>query len=210
MHTLALAADQGLEQYHRPTKRDMFLQTINEIVPWSELCAVIEPYSPKAGNAVRRRVWSGCCAFTWCSTGQPGKPGVRGVVAGQHGAAPLDGNDLDRERVPDATTLLKFCRQLEKHKLGDALFAKMGEVLQARAESGMPHNEVEFGRRARRAHLSITLVLPAGGRSNGLQFGNRIWVDQRRKVARTLTQKNGAHHSPHDLHIARFRQILHK
>jgi IS5 family transposase len=41
------------------------------------------------------------------------------------------GIDLGRERVPDATTLLKFRRLLEKHDLGAALFAKVGEVLQA-------------------------------------------------------------------------------
>jgi IS5 family transposase len=41
------------------------------------------------------------------------------------------GIDLGRERVPDATTLLKFRRLLEKHRLGEALFAKVGEVLQA-------------------------------------------------------------------------------
>ena len=41
------------------------------------------------------------------------------------------GIDLGRERVPDATTLLKFRRRLEDHKLGEALFAKVGEVLQA-------------------------------------------------------------------------------
>ena len=41
------------------------------------------------------------------------------------------GIDLGRERVPSATTLLKFRRLLEKHKLGEALFAKVGQVLQA-------------------------------------------------------------------------------
>lgn len=41
------------------------------------------------------------------------------------------GIDLGRERVPDATTLLKFRRLLEKHQLGQALFAKVGEALQA-------------------------------------------------------------------------------
>lgn len=41
------------------------------------------------------------------------------------------GIDLGRERVPDATTLLKFRRRLEKHHLGEALFAKVGEVLQS-------------------------------------------------------------------------------
>ena len=41
------------------------------------------------------------------------------------------GIDLGLERVPDATTLLKFRRLLETHKLGEALFAKVGAVLQA-------------------------------------------------------------------------------
>ncbi len=42
------------------------------------------------------------------------------------------GIDLGRERVPDGTTLLKFRRLLENNKLGEALFAKVGEVLQER------------------------------------------------------------------------------
>ena len=41
------------------------------------------------------------------------------------------GIDLGRERVPDATTRLKFRRLLKKRQLGEALFAKVGEVLQA-------------------------------------------------------------------------------
>jgi len=50
--TLAAAADQGagFEQYRRATKRDVFLATMEQIVPWSELCAVIEPHYPKPGN----------------------------------------------------------------------------------------------------------------------------------------------------------------
>jgi len=40
------------------------------------------------------------------------------------------GIDLGREQVPDATTLLKFRRLLDKRDLGAALFAKVGEVLQ--------------------------------------------------------------------------------
>jgi IS5 family transposase len=42
------------------------------------------------------------------------------------------GIDLGRERVPDGTTLLKFRRRLEKHHLGEKLFAAVGEVLQSR------------------------------------------------------------------------------
>jgi IS5 family transposase len=42
------------------------------------------------------------------------------------------GIDLGRERVPDGTTLLRFRRLLEKHRLGEQLFATVGQVLQAR------------------------------------------------------------------------------
>jgi hypothetical protein len=47
--TLAMAADQGagFEQYRRPTKRDVFVETMEQIVPWTQLCEVIEPHYPK-------------------------------------------------------------------------------------------------------------------------------------------------------------------
>ena len=50
--TLALAGDQnqGFEQHRRPTRRDVFLASMEQLVPWSALCAVIEPFYPKRGN----------------------------------------------------------------------------------------------------------------------------------------------------------------
>lgn len=41
------------------------------------------------------------------------------------------GIDLRRERVPDSTTLLKIRRLVETHQLWQALFAKVGEILQS-------------------------------------------------------------------------------
>lgn len=41
------------------------------------------------------------------------------------------GIDLGVEPVPDATAMLKFRRLLGQHKLGEQLFAKVSEVLQA-------------------------------------------------------------------------------
>jgi hypothetical protein len=32
------------KQYRRAIKRDVFLQTMDQIVPWSELCEVIKPH----------------------------------------------------------------------------------------------------------------------------------------------------------------------
>jgi len=133
--TLAMAADQGAgyEQYRKPTRRDDFLKTMNAIVPWAALCEVIEPYYPKAGNGrppigLERML---CIHFIqhWfnladlaCEEALYDSASLRRFV----------GIDLGREPVPDATTLLKFRRLLNEHKLGEALFAKVGQELQAR------------------------------------------------------------------------------
>lgn len=47
--TLAMAADQGeeFEQYRKPTKRDAFLATMDQIVLWWALCEAIEPHYPQ-------------------------------------------------------------------------------------------------------------------------------------------------------------------
>lgn len=44
-----MAADQSdaFEHYHKPTRRDTFMAMIQAIVPWQELCSVIEPHYPK-------------------------------------------------------------------------------------------------------------------------------------------------------------------
>lgn len=132
--TLAMAADQNAqyERYRRPTKRDAFLATMEQIVPWADLCSVIEPHYPRAGNG-RPPVGLGRMlrmyfvqnwfnlADAACEDALLDSTALRRFV----------GIDLGRERVPDATTLLKFRRLLEKNKLGEALFAKVGEVLQA-------------------------------------------------------------------------------
>ena len=131
--TLAMASDKGFEQFRRPTKRDVFLRNMDLIVPWDELCAVVEPYYPK-GEGGRppvglERMLRMLFVQHWfnladeaCEEALLDSASLRSFV----------GIDLGRERVPDGTTLLKFRRLLEEHKLGEALFAKVGEVLQSR------------------------------------------------------------------------------
>ena len=131
--TLAMAADKSFEQFRRPTKRDKFLRTMDQIVPWQELCAVVEPYYP-TGEGGRppiglERMLRMLFVQHWfnvadeaCEEALYDSASLRSFV----------GIDLGRERVPDGTTLLKFRRLLEKHKLGEALFATVGAVLQSR------------------------------------------------------------------------------
>ena len=133
--TLAVAADQNarFEQHRRPTRRDVFLATMEEIVPWSELCAVIEPHYPKAGRGrppveLERMLrmhfvqhWFNL-ADEACEEALLDSTALRRFV----------GIDLGQERVPDATTLLKFRRLLEAHELGAALFQQVNRELESR------------------------------------------------------------------------------
>lgn len=131
--TLAMAADKDFEQYRRPTKRDRFLKMMDAILPWQDLCTVVEPHYPK-GEGGRptvglERMMRMLFVQHWfnladeaCEEALYDSASLRSFV----------GIDLGRERVPDGTTLLKFRRLLEKEKLGEALFAKVGQVLQAR------------------------------------------------------------------------------
>jgi len=130
-----MAADQGagFEQYRRPTKRDMFLATMEQIVPWQELCAVIEPHYPKAGNGRPpiglERMLRMYFVQHWFNLADEG---CEEALLDSTALRRFVGIDLGRERVPDGTTLLKFRRLLEQHELGKQLFAKVGEVLQAK------------------------------------------------------------------------------
>jgi len=40
----------GFEKHQKHTRRAEFLQQMEILVPWRELCAEIEPFYPKAGN----------------------------------------------------------------------------------------------------------------------------------------------------------------
>ena len=40
----------GFERYAKTTRRAVFLAEMDRVVPWSALCALIEPFYPKPGN----------------------------------------------------------------------------------------------------------------------------------------------------------------
>tara|TARA_R110002167_G_scaffold24795_1_gene86781 strand:+ start:1426 stop:1644 length:219 start_codon:yes stop_codon:yes gene_type:complete len=46
-------ADSEFNNKHRKTRKEIFLSRMNELMPWAQLEAVIEPFYPKAGNGRR-------------------------------------------------------------------------------------------------------------------------------------------------------------
>ena len=132
--TLTMPADDNAqyEQYRRPTKRDTLLATMEQILPWAALCEVIEPHYPNVGNGRPsvglERIPRMYFVQHWFNQADAAcEDALRDSTVPRR----FVGIYLGRERVPEATTLLKFRRLMEKHQLGEALFAKVGEVLQA-------------------------------------------------------------------------------
>jgi transposase, IS5 family len=46
----------GFERYKKTTRKEEFLNCMNDILPWKEFKSVIEPYYPKPDGAGRRPI----------------------------------------------------------------------------------------------------------------------------------------------------------
>src|SRR5258708_40345465 len=53
MKQRTLAMMTGFEQYTRKTRRTIFLEEMEQVVPWRELCALVAPHYTKPGNGRR-------------------------------------------------------------------------------------------------------------------------------------------------------------
>src|SRR2546425_11781315 len=53
MKQRTLAMMTGFEQYTRKTRRAIFLEEMEQVVPWGELCELVAPHYPKPGKGRR-------------------------------------------------------------------------------------------------------------------------------------------------------------
>jgi IS5 family transposase len=125
MKQRTLAMTTGFERYTKKTRRALFLEEMEQAVPWAGLCGLIESYYPKAGNGrppvgVERmlRIYF---LQQWFNLSDPA---VEEALYDSAVMRSFVGIDLGREPVPDETTVCKFRHLLEEHQLG-------GQMLQA-------------------------------------------------------------------------------
>jgi IS5 family transposase len=109
----------------------LFLEEMEQVVPWSELCALVEPVYAKAGNGRppvgAERMLRIYFLQQWFNLSDPG---VEEALYDSVGMRQFVGIDLGREPVPDETTVCKFRHLLERHGLGERVFERVGEHLQ--------------------------------------------------------------------------------
>lgn len=118
------------------TRRDRFLGQIEAVTPWAALVSEIAPFYPSGEGRgrppiglermLRMYIVQQCFGLSDEGTEDAlyDSQAIRGFV----------GIDLGREAAPDATTLLKFRRLLEEHRLTERIFAAINAHL---AEQGL-------------------------------------------------------------------------
>jgi len=123
----------GFEGYSKKTRRTEFLEEMEQVVPWPELCALVEPYYPKAGQGrpavgVERMVRM-YFVQQWFDLSDPG---VEEALYDSIVLRQFVGIDLGREPVPEETTVCKFRHLLEQHKLGEQILGTVNLHLQSK------------------------------------------------------------------------------
>ena len=113
MKQMTLSAG-GFERYGNATRRAVFLAEMNRVVPWSALCAVVEPHYPKAGNGRPpiglERMLRIYFLQQWFNLSDPA---VEEALYDSLAMRDFVGIDLGREPAPDETTVCKFRHLLE-------------------------------------------------------------------------------------------------
>ena len=130
MRQQTLAMQGGFEKFGRKSRRELFLEEMDKIVPWAGLVGLIEPHYPK-GEQGRppvglERMLRLYFLQQWFNLSDPG---LEDALYESPVLRLFAGIDLGREPAPDETTILHFRHLLEKHDLGRSMLKMVNEYL---------------------------------------------------------------------------------
>ena len=117
-------AEGSFARYKKATRKEKFLQQMDEIIPWKELGRVIAPHYPKPKGAGRRpigieRMLRIHFMQHWFNLSDPA---MEEALYDMPAMREFAGIDLGREAAPDETTICRFRHLLESKDLGEKLF----------------------------------------------------------------------------------------
>ena len=127
------------EKYRKKTRKEVFLEEMEQIIPWKALSKVIKPYYPKPKGAGRRpigieRMLRIHFLQHWFELSDPG---AEEALYDSRAMRQFVGIDLGKEPVPDETTILNFRHLMERYNLGAEMFRLVNVYL---AENGLKVN----------------------------------------------------------------------
>ena len=122
-------ADSEFSQKRRKTRKEIFLERMDNLIPWKRLEKIITPHYPKAGKGRRPYPLSSMlrihCMQNWYSLSDPAMEDALYEIASMRLFAGLS---LDRA-IPDHTTIMNFRHLLERKGLARKLFKEVNQWL---------------------------------------------------------------------------------
>ena len=113
----------------KKTRREIFLESMEQVVPWKRLEKRIKKYYASAATGRPPYPLSSMlrihCMQHWYNMSDPA---MEDALYEIHSMRKFAG--LSLERIPDETTILNFRHLLEKHKLGEKIFREISKLLE--------------------------------------------------------------------------------
>jgi IS5 family transposase len=123
-------ASLAYENKKKRTRREKFLEEMNQVIPWEELLQAIKKYYPKAGNGRQpmplERMLRIYFMQQWYGLSDPAMEDALYDIESMRRFADID---LEVDVIPDETTILHFRHLLEKHQLTKKIFEKTQQYL---------------------------------------------------------------------------------
>lgn len=123
-------SDAEQDAKRKKTRREVFLDEMDQVVPWAALEAVIEPFYPRAGKGRHpyplRTMLRIHLMQQWYALSDPAMEEALYEISSMRRFARLS---LARGTIPDETTILHFRHLLEKHALAERILATVNGLL---------------------------------------------------------------------------------
>jgi IS5 family transposase len=122
-------ADAEYAGKRKKTRREVFLDEMEQVVPWTALLKVIEPFYPVAGNGRRPYPLATMLRVhlmqNWFALSDPAMEEALYEIASLRNFAGLD----LRKAIPDETTILNFRHLLEEYDLAEDILKQVNAHL---------------------------------------------------------------------------------
>ena len=124
-------ADLEYASKKRKTRREIFLERMDALIPWEQMEERIRPFYPKAGRGRRPYELSEMvrihCVQLFYNLSDPG---MEDMLYEVESVRRFVGLKLSGP-LPDETTILNFRHLLEEHELGQSLFEEINRHLES-------------------------------------------------------------------------------
>lgn len=123
-------AEMEFSRKKKQTRREKFLDEMDQVVPWKRLAEIVEPVYPK-GERGRppiglERMLRVYFLQQWYALSDEA---IEDAIYDSHAMSRFARITVGAQPVPDATTLLKFRHLLEEHHLTQRMFERVNEEL---------------------------------------------------------------------------------